>query len=134
MSQYDIAVEHTAILRIIEQYFLGLHHADTTLLANIFHEDCVLKAPGIRRTLNEWLTLVSQREVPATRGDAFSYRVISLSVEGDQAMAKVYCPLLGAQFFDYLGLLREQSEWKIVNKMYADAAPYLIEKTTNENH
>ncbi len=36
----------------------------------------------------------------------------------DQAMAKVDVPLLAAHFIDFLGLLKEDGTWKIVNKMY----------------
>ena len=109
---------------LVRQYFKGLHYADVGLLKSIFHPSCVLAAPGIRRSRDDWLALVQSREVPAQRAERPPYRVLSLECLGEQALAKVYCPLLGDQFIDYLGLLKEDGRWTIVNKMYAPKPAY----------
>ncbi len=109
------------ICALVQDYFDGLHQGDTQKLRHIFHVDAVLKAPGLRRNLEDWLSLVAQREVPARRGDAFGYRLLALDLLGEQAMVKVLCPLLGCIYIDFLGLLKENNQWRIVNKMYADA-------------
>ena len=108
------------ITKIIETYFEGLHTSNVELLKNVFHEDCVLKAPDVRRTRDEWLALVSSRPVPAKQGTDENYEILWLEIEGNQALAKVSVPLLGAHYIDYLGLLFEGHRWQIVNKMYAD--------------
>ncbi len=108
------------ITDMTEAYFMGLHHADIEKLDGIFHEDMVLKAPGIRRSKQEWLGLVAARLIPAMEGHEFRYKTLSMDIAGDQAMVKVYCPLLGSEFFDFLGFLKEDGQWMIVNKMYAD--------------
>lgn len=105
---------------IVEDYFSGLHHADVTKLENIFHPDAYLKAPGLRRNLDEWLEFVGQREVPALRGDPEGFKILSMDIMHEQAMVKVLCPLLGRIYVDFLGLLKENGRWLIVNKMYAD--------------
>lgn len=107
------------INQIIQLYFEGLHFADLTKLKAIFHPDTVLKAPNIRRTLNEWLSLVATRDIPAVNGAKFDYRVISIDVVNSQAMVKLICPLLGSEYLDFIGLLKENGKWLIVNKMYA---------------
>lgn len=104
---------------MVNQYFTGLHRGDVASLATLFHPDCVLKAPGLRRGLPEWLANVSARPVPHAIGHVWNYRIIWLALDGDQAMAKVNCPLPHGHFIDYLGFLREAGSWKIVNKMYA---------------
>lgn len=109
------------INQVIQSYFDGLHHGDTKKLREIFHSDAFLKAPGLRRSLDEWLTLVKQRQTPVTNGDEYAYRTLSVDVVGQQAMVKVLCPLLGSIYIDFLGLLKEDGHWRIVNKMYADA-------------
>lgn len=108
-----------AVINTVNAYFEGLHFADIEKLHAIFSHDCVLKAPGIRRDLDSWLSLVAAREVPHEKGDPFSYKVLQLEVIGEQALVKVYCPLLGQEYIDYLGLLYENNRWRIVNKMYA---------------
>ena len=115
MPNHKHEVEH-----IIDRYFKGLHHADVTLLDDIFHDDCVLKSPNLRRDKRVWLNMVSTRKVPAEQGDPFAYQILNIEISGNQAMVKVLCPLLGATYIDYLGLLYENNQWRIVNKMYAD--------------
>ncbi|MCG8317717.1 MAG: nuclear transport factor 2 family protein [Pseudomonadales bacterium] len=112
--------EINSILKIVTRYFEGLHYGDVEKLQRVFHPDCVLKASGIRRDLMQWFALINDRPIPAQQGDPFNYQVLSLEVLGEQAMVKVFCPLLGANFIDYLGLLKEQGHWLIVNKMYAE--------------
>lgn len=107
------------IRAMVEKYFVGLHHGTADSLASLFHPDCVLKTPGSRRTREKWLADVSSRPVPHTTGHPWQYQIIWIEVEGQQAMAKVSCPLPHGRFIDYLGFLREEGAWKIVNKMYA---------------
>lgn len=119
-SHTQLQQDYAQIQALIEEYFSGLHEGDSERLRRIFHADAVLKAPGLRRTLPEWLALVARREIPQQRGDAFTFRVLATDICGDQAMVKVLCPLLDSVYVDFLGLLREQGQWLIVNKMYAD--------------
>ncbi|GAB3038166.1 nuclear transport factor 2 family protein [Bowmanella dokdonensis] len=109
-----------AVEALLMKYFDGLHRADTQLLDSIFDQDARLCAPGIRRSKRQWLELVANRQVPEALGDAFAYRILAVELCGEQAMAKVSCPLLGEQFIDYLGLLKENGNWRIVAKQYAD--------------
>ncbi len=108
------------INHIINQYFEGLYLGDTALLAGIFHPDAWLKAPNKRRSLTTWLDDVSQRESPKQLGQAFDFKIISLDLIKDQAMAKIECPLFDFHYIDFLGLLKENGHWLIVNKMYTD--------------
>lgn len=107
------------IRAMVDEYFAGLHQGDAARLTSLFHPDCVLKAPGLRRTRDQWLADVTSRPVPREIGHPWNYKIISLELEGDQAMVKVDCPLPHGHFLDYLGLLNEDGVWKIVNKMYA---------------
>ncbi|PKM19911.1 MAG: nuclear transport factor 2 family protein [Gammaproteobacteria bacterium HGW-Gammaproteobacteria-15] len=109
-----------AITALLGQYFDGLHRADTALLDRIFDDEARLYAPGVRRSKSQWLELVANRPVPAQLGHAFAYQILSVDLSGEQAMAKVFCPLLGRQYLDYLSLLKEQGRWRIVAKQYAD--------------
>ncbi len=83
------------ITALVYDYFEGLHYANVNKLKRIFHADAYLKAPGLRRSLSQWLALVSQREIPAEQGAGFTYRILSIDVVNEQAMVKLVCPLLG---------------------------------------
>ena len=108
------------VLTVIHQYFDGLHEANIAVLERIFDPDIVLMSNGIRRTRKQWLALVDERPTPKDAGYPYEYQVLSVEVSGSQALVKVSCPLLGNHYLDYLGLLKEDAQWIIVNKMYAD--------------
>jgi hypothetical protein len=109
-----------AIETILQGYFDGLYHGDVTKLISIFHPDAWLKAPGVRRSLTQWLVNVSSRSAPAELNKPFAFQILSIDVVQDQAMAKIHCPLFDFNYIDFLGLLKEDGKWKIVTKMYTD--------------
>lgn len=110
--------DYESIIALLNEYFDALYDGSAERLRAIFHDDAWLKGNGYRKTRDEWLEAVASRPVPRDEGMAFSFNILSLEILGDQAMAKVDVPLLAAHFIDFLGLLRENGEWKIVNKMF----------------
>ncbi|WP_020406685.1 nuclear transport factor 2 family protein [Hahella ganghwensis] len=115
----DQATFHS-LMTMLKDYFDGLYFADIQKLRKIFHPDAALKAPGQRRSRDEWLQQVANRPIPAELQSPYRFRVLSLEVIKDQAMAKVECPLFDYFYVDYLGFLYENDHWQIVNKMYTD--------------
>ena len=105
---------------VLHSYFDGLYHGDVAKLNSIFHPDAWLKAPGIRRSLNQWLKDVAERTTPAELNQARAFKILAIDVVQDQAMAKIHCPLFDFNYIDFLGLLKEEGKWSIVNKMYSD--------------
>jgi len=114
------AKDFERIVALVNEYFDGLYEADVEKLKRIFHEDAYLKAPGLRRSRNQWLELVASRPIPKEVGEAYDFKILSVDVLGKQAMVKVECPLLGNFYVDFLGFLKESGRWLIVNKMYTD--------------
>ena len=112
--------EFEAVISLVGEYFHGLHQGDVEKLRSIFHADAFLKAPGLRRSLNEWLDAVVSRPIPAEQNQAFNFKLLSVEIIKDQAMVKLECPLFEHAYVDYLGLLKEDGQWLIVNKMYTD--------------
>lgn len=109
-----------AVTKILSDYFAGLHHADTKLLRRICCPELVLRGPNIKRPLNDWLNLVGSRPVPAQLNHAYQYKILSLDIVAEQAMAKLACPLLGHDYVDFIGLWKENQRWKIISKMYCE--------------
>ena len=112
--------EFNLIMEIVQDYFDGLYDADIEKLRKLFHPDAYLKAPGLRRSLEEWLEAVANRPVPAEQQQDYGFKLLSIELVEDQAMVKVGCPLFEYEYIDYLGLLKEHGKWLIVNKMYTD--------------
>ena len=111
-------LDYVTIVGILNTYFDGLYEGDVEKLRSIFHNDAWLKGNNYRKTLNDWLEAVAKHPVPSDEWMEYNFNIQSLEIIGDQAMAKVDVPLLAAHFIDFLGLLKEDGQWKIVNKMY----------------
>jgi len=114
------ANEFESVMALVKDYFDGLHHGEVSKLRGIFHPDAFLKAPCLRRSLDEWLGAVATRPIPAQQGLPYDFKLLSIEVIKDQAMVKLECPLFNHFYVDYLGLLKEDGRWLIVNKMYTD--------------
>jgi hypothetical protein len=114
------ANEFTLVMTLISDYCDGLHYADVAKLRAIFHTDAFLKAPGLQRSLDEWLGAVAFRPVPYQEGRSYNFKLLSIEIIKDQAMVKLECPLFDHFYVDFLGLLKENGRWLIVNKMYSD--------------
>ncbi|MFT7560205.1 MAG: hypothetical protein ACI93R_002123 [Flavobacteriales bacterium] len=112
--------EFLTIVEIVQNYTDGLHFGDVEKLKSIFHEDVVLKAPNLRRNLEDWLLTVQSRDVPAELGLPYDFEIQSIDIIRDQAMVKLRCPLFEYQYIDFIGFLKEGGQWKIVSKMYCD--------------
>jgi len=109
------------VAELVDAYFHGLHNGDVTLLASAFDSGAWLQSTGLRLSRDEWLERVSTRQSPAELGHAFDYEVLDVDVDGDQGGTKLWVPLLGKTYVDYLSLLREGGRWRIVNKLYLEA-------------
>jgi len=110
--------DYQTIHALLQNYFDGLYEGDVEKLRSLFHDDAWLKGNNYRKSRDEWLQAVASRPVPKDEGMKYAFNTMSLEIIGDQAMAKVNAPLMAAHFIDFLGLLKEDGEWKIVNKMY----------------
>lgn len=112
--------EFESVMTLVQDYFDGLYQGDVKKLRSIFHPDAFLKAPELRRSLDQWLEAVAARPIPAQQGQAYDFKLSSIEVIQDQAMVKLDCPLFEHAYVDFLGLLKENGQWLIVNKMYTD--------------
>ncbi|NTS76286.1 nuclear transport factor 2 family protein [Catenovulum sp. SM1970] len=108
------------VQRIAEQYCLGLYTANTELLRSLFDDNAHLQAPGVRRSLSQWLDLVASRDIPEQSNSADDFVIRQLAIFGQQAIVQLECPLFERRYLDHLTLLKEQGQWLIVNKTYAD--------------
>lgn len=112
--------EFDDVITLVQMYFEGLYQGDVKKLASIFHPDAFLKAPGLRRSLTEWLAAVAERPIPAQQELAYNFRLLSIEIIKNQAMVKLDCPLFDHAYVDFLSLLKENGRWLVVNKMYTD--------------
>lgn len=112
--------EFYSVMTLVRDYFDGLHYGEVSKLRAIFHTDAFLKAPGLRRSLDQWLDAVASRPVPDQQGRPYDFKLLSIEIIKDQAMVKLECPLFDHFYVDFLSLLKENGRWLVVNKMYSD--------------
>ena len=115
-TTYQSDYEH--IISVLNDYFDGLYDGDVDKLRGHFHDDAWLKGNGYRKTRDEWLEAVASGPKPRDEGMDYRFNILSLEIVNDQAMARVDTPLPAAHFVDFLGLLKENGRWQIVNKMF----------------
>ncbi len=110
--------DYDQIIDILNSYFDALYEGDVDTLRSLFHDDAELKGNGYRKSRDEWLDVVAGRPKPSDEGMEYGFNILSLEIVDDQAMAKLDTPLPAAHVIDFLGLLREDGRWRIVNKMF----------------
>lgn len=112
-----------AVERVLQDYFDGLHQSDVTLLAGVFHPRAVYatadETPPLVRSMAEYFPVVAARVSPASRGEARKDAIDSIEFAGDNtALAKVRCSIGDRDFVDFLSLIRENGEWRIIAKVF----------------
>src|SRR5438128_488733 len=91
------------ILALLDEYFAGLYAGDTGRLRALFHPQAALFAnlgQPYHKTIDAYLEGVAQRRSPKDAGEAFRMRLVALDVTHNIAMAKVYVPALGFNYYN----------------------------------
>ncbi|RZU53834.1 putative lumazine-binding protein [Krasilnikovia cinnamomea] len=112
-----------AIESVLQLYFDGLHHSDTTRLARAFHPQATYaSATGgtlTHLTLDAYFPIVDARPAPAARAETRRDAVISIQLAGPvTASAVVTCAIGPKRFIDLLTLVRVDDRWQIISKVF----------------
>jgi hypothetical protein len=115
------------LLDVLQRYFDGLYRGDVALLRGVFHPRARLfgevKGQVLLRDLEPYLEVVASRSSPMQNGEAQRMKVLGLDIHGAIAVATVRCDMLGFNYVDQLGLLKQDDRWSIVNKLYTHLEP-----------
>lgn len=122
--------DHQAVLMAVSEYFKGVFSGEVDRLRAVFHPRAALfaeiRGEAYYKPLEEYLDVVAHRKSPEALGEPFLMKPISVEVTHNMAFAKVHCPMLGYNYYDYLSFVRQDGRWIIVNKLFTDvplAAP-----------
>jgi hypothetical protein len=115
--------DERAIRQHIERhYFEGVRRSDTALAHGAFSP--VAKMYFIRdgklveRSIPDWLGGIARNAPQPARPDTFQRRVVDVDVSGTAATAKLQLDYADAVIVDYMSLLKEDGQWRIVNKIF----------------
>ena len=113
----------TEISDVIQTYFDGLYHSDTTLLARAFHPKAqyvsVTEGDLLYRTMAEYFPVVDARPSPASRGEARRDEIVSIAFAGPRtATVRLHCAIAEKFFTDCLTLIHVDGRWQIISKVF----------------
>lgn len=117
--------EHPRIEAVIIEYLEGMIYGQPDRLAKAMHPLCMQAGhyDGTYEfyTRDEFIESLSGLEGIDTDATV-SFRILSIDVTGDVAVAKVEDDCFGTRFTDYLTLIKHKGEWQIVMKAFFDHA------------
>jgi 4-oxalocrotonate tautomerase len=115
--------EFDAIHSVLQLYFDGLYHSDTTRLAQVFHPDALYATavgdkPIVWR-MDEYFPVVDARPAPAASRLPRTDRVLSIELIGPvTAHARLQCSIPPRDFIDLLTLIHVEGRWQVISKVF----------------
>lgn len=112
-----------AINTVIEVYLLGLYHADSRKLADVFHPDAryVNTHDGdyMNHSMQEYFAIIDQRTSPASMGENRAEKIVSVDIGGSRmAFVKLTMTMFGREYLDFLTLIYDPLGWRIMSKVF----------------
>ncbi len=111
------------VLELLARYYEGLYRLDIDLLREVFSPSAryatIRDGELLELGLDEYLTIVEQREPPSEQDAPYDYELASIRIAGPHtALAEVRCSLFGYDYTDLLSLLRIDGRWRIQSKVF----------------
>ena len=110
------------VSEVLRAYCDGIYSGDVEGLRSAFHASAILwgevKGQPYYRPLDEYLTVVCGRESPRALGEGYGMKILAIEMQGNIALAKVRCRMLGYNYIDFLSLLYQDNRWGIVAKVF----------------
>ncbi|MFY0659285.1 MAG: nuclear transport factor 2 family protein [Shimia sp.] len=112
------------ISTLMQDYFLGLHEADSQVLRGVFHPKmayvCATEGDPLYLDLEQYMDRIDARVAPAKRGDVRREEIYSIAFVNPR-LAHVTCrmALMGRDYVDHLTLVPHDGAWRVVTKVFA---------------
>ncbi len=115
---------HGNVVAVMQGYFDGLHHADSTRLRTVFHPNlayiCATKGDELYLDLDTYMQRVDARVPPVERGDPREEDILEIAFAGPNlAHVTARMTMMGRDFLDLLTLVHDGSEWHIITKVFS---------------
>ena len=116
------ATDIELIQKTVQYYFDGCYHSDVEKLKKAFHPNSQVigyfDGSLSFESLDGYLEFVKATPATSESGEEPDWKIVSIDVTANEAVAKVAGLFLGLRFTDYLSLLKIDGNWVIVNDMY----------------
>lgn len=112
-----------AVIKLIETYFIGLYHADSKILTDVFHPDAryvnTYDGDYMNISMPQYFERIDQRSPPAKNHETRSEKIISITIDGDRmAFVKLTMTMFGREYLDLLTLTYDHHGWRIMSKVF----------------
>jgi len=113
----------TGITHAMQLYFDGLYHADTNILAQVFHDE----ARYVNRTqqdhmnlsVSDYFDVVRTRTPPANTHEPRHDTIDMVTFGGTElAFVKARISMMGRDYLDFLTFVKTGETWKIMFKVF----------------
>ena len=111
------------VTALMEAYFDGLYHADSTRLRTVFHPNlayiCATEGDELYLDLDSYMARVDKRVPPAQKGEKRKDVIHEISFASPRlAHVKARMTLMERDYIDYLTLTRLGDEWRVITKVF----------------
>lgn len=111
------------IKQVLQDYFDMLYYCDLKKFDTIFHPQAIYattdESPSLFRGMAEYRAIISKRESPASRKERRTDVVNNIELAGaNTARARLECSIGENKFVDFLTLVRDHGQWKIMAKVF----------------
>jgi len=115
--------DYVAVTGVLDKCFDALSYCDTDKIRDVFHPKAIYatadEAPFLYRDMTEYIRVITERESPASRNEPRYDVIDGIDFAGDNtARARVRCSIGSRDFVDYLTLVRDESRWQIIAKVF----------------
>ncbi|MCG8493863.1 MAG: nuclear transport factor 2 family protein [Sneathiellales bacterium] len=115
--------DHKQILSLIGLYCDGLYHADSTVLRKVFHPElayiCATEGDELYLDLETYMARIDTRTPPSERGEPREEALLDVAFGSDRiARVTARMSMMGRDYLDFLTLIRDGDEWRIVTKVF----------------
>ncbi|GAA6179424.1 nuclear transport factor 2 family protein [Shimia sp. NS0008-38b] len=116
--------EHGNITHVMQSYFDGLYHADSTLLRKVFHPKlayvCATEGDALYLDLDTYMSRIDQREAPAKRNEHRRDRILEVSIKSPRlAHVSARMTMMDRDYLDVLTLVPYGGEWRVISKVFS---------------
>ena len=118
--------DRTEINALMQRYFDGLYHSDSTVLRTVFHPELAYVNATVENheflDIEAYMTRIDNRISPASRNDVREEVVAKVTLKGGQiGIIEAQMMMLGRTYQDLLTIIRSDNGWRILTKVFTHA-------------
>ena len=117
-----MTASESAIVAVVQDYFLGTYHGDPARIRAAFYGDAEIsgsfKGQIVTWNLQQFIDRIMSMPIPAHQNALFDKHILFVDQMNEAAVVRAKVSVAGIVFTDYISLLKIDGQWKIRNKIF----------------